>query len=120
MSAMSPHCHSARSQGMTLIPAQWWCFLPAGANSIGLSLVGIHTTTGFYLLRVNRKVVTMDLRELGFKLKNYRCFDEQWQGFEKTQKVNVIIGRNNSGKSSLLDLVESAVHLARRASPRIG
>lgn len=51
----------------------------------------------------------MNLNELGIQLRNHRCFGNDWQGFEEIQPINVIIGRNNSGKSSLLDLVDGAV-----------
>ena len=39
--------------------------------------------------------------------KGYRCFKNDWAGFDTIKPINVIIGRNNSGKSHLLDLVES-------------
>lgn len=38
--------------------------------------------------------------------RNYRCFRDRWAGFYKIFPVNVIIGKNNCGKSSLLDLIE--------------
>jgi len=41
------------------------------------------------------------------KFKGHRCFKNEWAGFEKICPVNVIIGRNNTGKSALLDLVEA-------------
>lgn len=42
------------------------------------------------------------------KIKNYKCFEEE-AGFDEIQRVNLIIGRNNSGKSSLLDIIEVLV-----------
>ena len=42
-----------------------------------------------------------------FYFKGYRCFKNEWAGFKWLKPVNVIIGRNNSGKSHLLRLVES-------------
>lgn len=39
--------------------------------------------------------------------RGHRCFQKQWAGFETIRPINVIIGRNNSGKSHLLDLVEA-------------
>lgn len=35
----------------------------------------------------------------------HRCFKKEWAGFDRIFPVNVIIGRNNTGKSHLLDLV---------------
>jgi putative ATP-dependent endonuclease of the OLD family len=40
------------------------------------------------------------------KVRNFKCFGGREQGFEKIRPINLIIGRNNSGKSSLLELVE--------------
>lgn len=37
---------------------------------------------------------------------NYKCFDEQGATLEQILPINVIVGRNNSGKSSVLDVVE--------------
>ena len=39
--------------------------------------------------------------------KGHRCFKDDWSGFSELKPLNVIIGRNNSGKSQLLDLVEA-------------
>src|SRR6266496_500690 len=36
--------------------------------------------------------------------RGHRCFKKEWAGFESTKPINVIIGRNNTGKSHLLDL----------------
>jgi len=43
--------------------------------------------------------------ELGVKVRNYKCFKSE-SGFEELKRVNLIIGRNNSGKSALLDVIE--------------
>jgi putative ATP-dependent endonuclease of the OLD family len=40
------------------------------------------------------------------KIRDYKCFGHEEQGFEKILPINIIIGKNNSGKSSLLDLIE--------------
>lgn len=42
------------------------------------------------------------------KFRGYRCFATEWAGFDEYKPVNVIIGRNNVGKSQLLDLVNFA------------
>lgn len=39
--------------------------------------------------------------------KGHLCFQKDWVGFDKIEPINVIIGRNNSGKSHLLDLIEA-------------
>lgn len=43
--------------------------------------------------------------ELSIKIKNYKCFKDE-AGFSEIQRVNLIIGRNNAGKSSLLDIIQ--------------
>ncbi|MDM7860557.1 AAA family ATPase [Alteromonas sp. ASW11-36] len=43
--------------------------------------------------------------QLAVKVKGYKCFHDE-AGFDSIQRVNLIIGRNNSGKSSLLDLID--------------
>ena len=40
------------------------------------------------------------------KIKEYKCFGEDFEGYESIYPINIIIGRNNSGKSSLLDIIE--------------
>ena len=47
----------------------------------------------------------MNIDSIHFK--GYSCFKKEWAGFDKIKPINVIIGRNNSGKSHLLDLVEA-------------
>ena len=44
----------------------------------------------------------------GLTFENYKSFGEGLTGFELVAPVNVIIGRNNSGKSALLDVIEWA------------
>lgn len=38
-------------------------------------------------------------------VRNYKCFDSNGGGFERILPINIVIGKNNSGKSSLIDLV---------------
>jgi predicted ATPase len=42
------------------------------------------------------------------KFKNYRCFKDDWAGFDDVKPITVIIGRNNVGKSHLLQLVKTS------------
>ena len=41
------------------------------------------------------------------QFRGHTCFKTGWSGFDTVKPINVIIGRNNSGKSHLLDLVET-------------
>lgn len=45
------------------------------------------------------------------KVKNYKCFvnDGDYQGFDQIKPVNVIIGKNNSGKSKLLEVLREVI-----------
>ena len=49
--------------------------------------------------------MTMKVDSVHFK--GHLCFKKEWSGFDTIKPINVIIGRNNSGKSHLLDLVEA-------------
>ena len=42
-------------------------------------------------------------------IRNFKCFGTERQGFQQVRRLNLIIGRNNTGKSALLDLVRFAV-----------
>ena len=45
------------------------------------------------------------------KIRNYKCFasDHNFQGFDNIKPINVIIGKNNSGKSKLLECIKQLV-----------
>jgi putative ATP-dependent endonuclease of the OLD family len=45
------------------------------------------------------------LKQLSVRVKNYKCFGDKEQGFDRILPINVIVGRNNSGKSTLLELI---------------
>ncbi|HLP93051.1 MAG TPA: AAA family ATPase [Saprospiraceae bacterium] len=44
----------------------------------------------------------MDFKNL--RIKNFKCFDEEGSTIETLKLINVIIGKNNSGKSSVIDV----------------
>ena len=46
------------------------------------------------------------LREFGLSIHNYKSFADAGGGFDELLPINVIIGRNNTGKSALVDAVE--------------
>ena len=48
-----------------------------------------------------------ELKPQKLKIQNYDCFGENWVGFDQFKPITIVIGRNNSGKSRLLDLVET-------------
>lgn len=41
-----------------------------------------------------------------FRIKNFKCFGEEGANIPKFEDINVIIGKNNSGKSSIIDVVK--------------
>ena len=43
------------------------------------------------------------------KINNYKCIGEEFQGFEDIRFINVILGKNNSGKSALLEVIKKVV-----------
>jgi hypothetical protein len=47
------------------------------------------------------------------KIRRNKCFKEEFAGFDCIKPINIIIGRNNSGKSVLLDMVEFLVKTCR-------
>lgn len=48
------------------------------------------------------------MKNISIKISNYKCYGDEPQGFEEIKPINLIVGRNSSGKSSLLDMVEFA------------
>lgn len=43
--------------------------------------------------------------QFSLKVRNYKCFSEKEQGFDNIKPINIIIGRNNTGKSSFLQII---------------
>ncbi len=48
----------------------------------------------------------MNMIDIEIKARYFRCFGEEPQGFDVICPINVIIGKNNSGKSTLMQLVQ--------------
>jgi putative ATP-dependent endonuclease of the OLD family len=59
----------------------------------------------FNIHNINKYMIIEDK----IQIKNYKCFDSVGGGFDKVFPINIIIGKNNSGKSSLIDLVQFLV-----------
>lgn len=57
---------------------------------------------------------------LELKANHLKCFGAEPQGFSILERVNVIIGRNNSGKSSLIDLIEYAINPSSERLLKLG
>ena len=49
-----------------------------------------------------------DVAGFSLKVRNYKCFGADLQGFDRILPMNIIIGRNNSGKTALLEVVHYA------------
>ena len=50
-----------------------------------------------------------NLHGVSLKVAGYKCFGDEPQGFEHLPAFTLIIGRNNTGKSALLDLLKYIV-----------
>ncbi|MCF6157642.1 MAG: hypothetical protein E3K32_03505 [wastewater metagenome] len=46
------------------------------------------------------------LKTTSVRISNYKCFGSNEHGYDSILPVNLIIGRNNTGKSTLLDLID--------------
>lgn len=53
-------------------------------------------------------VMSTPLRRSGVKVAHYKSFGEEPQGFDEILPINLIIGRNNSGKSALIDVISAS------------
>jgi len=53
------------------------------------------------------------------KVSNYKCFGPEPEGFDELRPVNLIIGRNNSGKSSLADILKFAIEGFGNLAPHL-
>lgn len=45
----------------------------------------------------------------GLRFKGYKSFQGEYVDLQEIEKINIFIGRNNSGKSSCLDIVENVI-----------
>src|SRR3954451_18283847 len=41
------------------------------------------------------------------RFKGHRCFKDHFVGFDEIRPINIMIGKNNSGKSQMLDFAEA-------------
>ena len=54
-----------------------------------------------------------DITEVTFEIFNFKCFDETGSGSILLLPINFIIGRNNSGKSAIVDFLEAFLAKSR-------
>ena len=45
----------------------------------------------------------------GLRFRGYKAFTQEYVEILEFEKINVFIGRNNSGKSSCLDIIEDII-----------
>ena len=62
----------------------------------------------------------MLIKGVSLTARNFKCFGSDEGGFRDLQRVNVIVRRNNSGKSTLLDLIEAARTGSASTGNRVG
>lgn len=48
------------------------------------------------------------LSKISFKARNFMCFGDKPQGFDVFRPINLIIGRNNAGKTALIEMLHYA------------
>jgi putative ATP-dependent endonuclease of the OLD family len=53
----------------------------------------------------------MAFNNVRLEVRNYKSFGGQGAGFDKIALFNIIVGRNNTGKSALIDIIEYACSL---------
>lgn len=58
------------------------------------------------------------LANVGLSVSNFKCFGEEPGGFPILQPINIVIGRNNSGKSTLVDLVKLCISKGKSYDPQ--
>jgi putative ATP-dependent endonuclease of OLD family len=46
------------------------------------------------------------IKHTKLRIRNYKSFGNEEQGFDGIEPINILVGRNNSGKSALLDLIQ--------------
>jgi len=49
------------------------------------------------------------LEDISIRVRNFKCFGSEGGSFEPFAPINIIIGRNNSGKSALIDAIDVCV-----------
>ncbi len=59
-------------------------------------------------------MVNCNLDDLGLLANNFKCFGMVPQGFVEFRPFNIIIGKNNTGKSALIEIVESVTPNSNR------
>lgn len=60
------------------------------------------------------------MRTIGIKARNYKCFGPSAQGLSELHPLNLVVGPNNSGKSTLLDVLSWPLSGALASEESVG
>lgn len=60
----------------------------------------------------------MEINFKGFGIKNFRSFDEEGIYIDSLKKINIFIGKNNSGKSNVLRFIKRVQEVALKTADR--
>jgi len=50
--------------------------------------------------------LNINLVNVSLKVTRHKCFQDEPQGFESIKPINIVIGKNSSGKTALIDAIQ--------------
>ena len=66
----------------------------------------------------HRQKMSHPLDKCEFQATNIKCFGEGGSGLFHFSPISIVIGKNNSGKSTIVDMVEIAINIHKSATTR--
>lgn len=100
---------SSRDVRLAVFNSDWWNSLYRYTQARTASLRCVKASAAVILVHPKASHHDMlQFKNCSLHARNLRCVGEDLEGFDSILPVNVIVGRNNSGKSSLLELVSYA------------